>query len=106
MWVFNVIDKKWKQIGFDAAGVPRKRRFHSSALIGSYLYIMGGCTGNFQLLGDMHCVNLASLFERQAYDNFHWETVVRKDKLLERWGHSSEVYNGIIYTSCGRISPS
>jgi hypothetical protein len=30
--------------------------------------------------------------------------VARKNKLLERWGHSSEVYNGKIYISCGRIS--
>lgn len=65
MWVFNVIDKKWRQIKFDSTGVPKKRRFHSSALVGSYLYIMGGCTGNFHLLGDMYRVNLASLFERQ-----------------------------------------
>jgi hypothetical protein len=89
MWVFNVINKKWRQIAFDSAGVPMKRRFHSSSLVGNYLYIMGGCTGNFQLLGDMYRVNLASLFERQCFENFNWELVVRKDKLLERWGHSS-----------------
>ncbi len=82
MWVFNVIDKKWRQITFDADGVPMKRRFHSSALIGNYFYIMGGCTGDFKILADMYRVNLASVFGRQSFENLHWELVIGKHKLL------------------------
>jgi hypothetical protein len=73
MWVFNVISKKWNKLEFDhSPAFPRKRRFHSAALINGYFYIIGGCTGNYQLLGDIHCVNLNKLFENNQYDHYTW----------------------------------
>jgi hypothetical protein len=65
MWVFNVINKEWKRMNFSEGGpVPKKRRFHGSALVGNYFYIIGGCTANYVLLGDVYRVNLQDLFER------------------------------------------
>jgi hypothetical protein len=105
MWVFNVVDKTWRDLSFDPSGAhPKKRRFHATALVGSHFYVLGGCTGNYQLLGDIHRVDLSRLFEENAFSDFSWECVNRKSKQLERWGHSSNVYHDKIYLSCGRIS--
>jgi hypothetical protein len=58
MWIYNIITKKWTRINFDGEVAPRSRRFHCTALIGSYFYVVGGCTGNYMLLGDIFRVNL------------------------------------------------
>jgi hypothetical protein len=58
MWAYNLIAKKWQRINFDGENAPRSRRFHCSALIGNCFYVVGGCTGNYLLLGDIFKVNL------------------------------------------------
>lgn len=105
LWTFNVITKKWKELKFDNDTVtPKKRRFHSTVLLDGYFYIFAGCTGNYQLLGDAYRVNLKRLFESGDCSNYRWETLVPRNKMLERWGQSSNVYNGKIYISFGRVS--
>ena len=105
LWAFNVITKKWKELKFDNDGIaPKKRRFHSTAFLDGYFYIFAGCTGNYQLLGDAYRVNLNNLFEGVECSNYVWEALVPRNKMLERWGQASNVYNGKIYISFGRVS--
>ena len=47
---------------------------------------------------------MSTLFERNQFSNYSWECMVPRNKLIERWGHSTDVYNGKLYISCGRIS--
>lgn len=106
LWTFNVITKKWKELKFDSNGpIPKKRRFHSTVLLDGYFYIFAGCTGNYQLLGDAYRVNLKRLFESGDYiSNYRWEMLASRTKILERWGQSSNIYNGKIIISFGRVS--
>ena len=58
------------------------------------------------MLGDIYRVNLDKLLKEGKYTDFVWENVIKNNKELERWGHSSDVFNEKIYITCGRISPS
>ncbi len=59
-WIFDIRIEEWTRI--DPKGeVPVKRRFASSALIGSDFYIIGGCNGNYSLVGDIYKLPLKSL---------------------------------------------
>jgi hypothetical protein len=45
MWAFNVMTEEWKKLEFTENGVhPKRRRFHSSALLNGHFYVIGGCT--------------------------------------------------------------
>ena len=37
---------------------PRARRFHSSALVGNWLYVIGGCFNKYEQLGDIWGMDL------------------------------------------------
>lgn len=72
-----------------------------------YFYVIGGCKGtNYTLLGDAYRVDLTNLVSGGCFEDFEWELRVENDRQLERWGHSSDVYEGKVYISCGRISSS
>lgn len=62
MWAYNIITTKWMRINFEGESAPRSRRFHCTALIADCFYVVGGCTGNYMLLGDIFRVNLKQLF--------------------------------------------
>lgn len=63
-WAFNIQTNAWRKLEFsNGEEGPRQRRFHSTALIGNYFYVIGGCKDNYELLGDIHRTNLSGLFE-------------------------------------------
>jgi len=68
------------------------------------MFIIGGCYGNYLLLGDIYKVNLTNLTEKNQYNGFKWEIVATNSKALERWGHSCDVFKGKVYICGGRIS--
>lgn len=105
MWVFNVLTHQWTRLIFaENSPIPQRRRFQSSVLVNGVYYIIGGCTGNYQLLADMYRVDLSNLFEKGETTGFTWECVTNGHRLLERWGHSSELFCGKIYCFAGRTS--
>lgn len=72
-WAFNLLASSWHRLEFaNNQEGPGKRRFHSSALIDSHLYIIGGCRDDYQLKGEIHRVDLSKLFTEGATSNFHW----------------------------------
>jgi N-acetylneuraminic acid mutarotase len=66
--------------------------------------VIGGCRDNYELIGDIHRVDLKALFEAEKTTGFVWERMIEADKNLERWGHTCEVYNHKIYVFAGRVS--
>jgi N-acetylneuraminic acid mutarotase len=42
--------------------------------------------------------------QQAKFDGFVWERLITYNKLVERWGHSTDVFDGKIYCVGGRIS--
>jgi N-acetylneuraminic acid mutarotase len=62
-WAFNIQTSAWRKLEFsNAEEGPGQRRFHSTALVGSSFYVIGGCRENYELLGDIHRADLTGLF--------------------------------------------
>jgi hypothetical protein len=68
------------------------------------MYVIGGCYGNYLLLGDIYKVDLSPLLQKNEQSGFKWEKVEGNLQVLERWGHSCNVFQNKIYIFGGRIS--
>lgn len=61
-WAFDLDQEKWIALS-PKGSTPVRRRFASSALVGSDFYILGGCKDNYDLLGDLYKMSLLPLLE-------------------------------------------
>lgn len=102
LWAYDTRSHEWTCL-HPGGSKPSKRRFAASALVGTQFYVAGGCYGNYSLLGDVHRLDLQPLLEGRSAD-LQWECVVSGNKLLERWGHSCDVFEGRLYFWAGRVS--
>ena len=58
-WVLNLDDYSWYEIKTSVK--PTARRFHSSSIIGNYIYVFGGCEGTYKCLKDIYRMDLSLL---------------------------------------------
>jgi hypothetical protein len=79
-------------------------------MLGSWLYILGGCQGAYNCLSSVYRINLEELKSVYDENEFHitadWEEVRYRKVSAElfRWGHSSCVYGNSIFIFGGRNS--
>jgi len=57
LWLYNMITMSWTEMRPEGVK-PRARRFHSSALVGNWLYVIGGCFNKYEQLGDIWGMDL------------------------------------------------
>lgn len=69
-WAYNIITNEWNELEFQQGSKPSRRRFHGSALINNEMFIIGGCYGNYLLLGDIYKVDLSPLLQKHQHSGF------------------------------------
>jgi hypothetical protein len=107
LWAFNLQTSKWTELPFDKAKErPCARRFHSSAVIGSTLFIIAGCHDKYRCLNDVFSIDLQPFIASPAScEDLEWKEIkVKGNSFLTRWGHTSVVLAGKVYIFGGRFS--
>ena len=62
LWIYDVRTLSWEEARImDTKPCPR--RFHASCTVGNKMYVMGGCHGKYNCLGDLYCLDLQPLLE-------------------------------------------
>ena len=106
LWIFDFKNSSWIEVIISEGKVkPIARRFHSSALIGNKMYIIGGCYNRYRSLKDIFSLDLTAFIESGDHTQLEWkEHKLQDSSFLTRWGHSSSVLDGKIYIFAGRFS--
>lgn len=106
LWVFNFLTLSWTEVPIDKNSTrPCARRFHSSALMGTQFFVIGGCHGKYRCLSDVYSLNLAPLLEGKGVESLEWvQHNPSGAAFLTRWGHTSAVYDSKIHIFGGRFS--
>lgn len=93
LWVYDVRNLTWEEVKTQEIG-PCPRRFHTSCLGGDKMYIMGGCHGKYNCLGDLYSLDLSEMVSSGKTSTLKWEKIAIKEDELKRWGHTLDFYNG------------
>lgn len=52
---------------------PAARRFHSSALVGNEMYIIGGCYNRYRSLNTIFSLDLTQMIKERDFTNLKWK---------------------------------
>lgn len=97
MWAFNMVTHKWIKVEIEVKPI----RFHTTTVIGSKLYVFGGCYGDYEYMNsftsyDFTEVRVEAKDQRtQVLTGVKVEEIIpKKDVPSPRWGHSASEYDG------------
>jgi hypothetical protein len=68
------------------------------------MYVFAGCHGKYACLKDLYYLDLAGLLQTEKCEDLRWGKVELKGEITERWGHTTNYYNGDIFVFGGRSS--
>lgn len=104
LWLHNFATMTWQEVRPNGPK-PRARRFHSSAMVGNWLYVIGGCFNKYEQLGDIWAMNLGPL-TRDRPQELRWEDLTNSfsGSYLQRWGHTSTAKDDKIYVFGGKVA--